>query len=358
MFGDLGGLAMKMVLCGFVVMALLAAGACAAGTATPDVGRSMATATATGAGAAATPTTVMPTATAAATARATLAAGGVATGAAGASGATATPEAGETSGSIMLILPTATALPTATPRPTATPYPTARAVRTAGDDDICRRTPAVQWLIMDRLNVRLCTAISPRELFRIEGIKGNDWEFAGIGHPDDLAGFDNLRYMGVSGRLDYVDFSHTPRLEVLWVRATEWPPGWSFDNLPNLKSLDVRAEGAAACDLFQEGTLERLMAPLAGRLDGIDWGISIKIPPTITEDADLAARSLAAAVGLTSADVWAMLDNGKGRNMFGDAWDQYSAAEKREALGNTGYRGNLFALVFGVDIQTYHDCGE
>ena len=99
-----------------------------------------------------------------------------------------------------------TPLPTATPRPTATPFPTARAESTAADKDIYRRTPAVQEVILRQLAVKLCAAVSPRELFRIDQI--------------------------------------------------------SF--LPDLVDLEVTAEGAAACQLFDRATLERLFEPRGG----------------------------------------------------------------------------------------------
>lgn len=193
-------------------------------------------------------------------------------------------------------------------------------------------------MIMDRLNIKLCAAISPRELFRVDGTIGHDWEFRDIGHPDDMAGFDNLRFMGLSGRLDYVDFAHTPSLENLWLSVTEWPAGFSFVNLPNRKSLHIKAEGAAACQLFNEPTLERLFAPLGDRLDAIDLAVGLKIPPSITDDADLAAESLGVALGLNPDTV---LDNGRGRAMFGD-WDSYSAAEKADAVAHSGYGENVF----------------
>ena len=53
------------------------------------------------------------------------------------------------------------------------PLPTARPESIALDRDICRWTPAVQRLILSRVGVKLCLAVSPRELFRIDGTMGD-----------------------------------------------------------------------------------------------------------------------------------------------------------------------------------------
>ena len=123
---------------------------------------------------------------------------------------------------IIGISPTATPLPTATPRPTAMRLPMARTESAAEDADLCRRTPGAQKRILERMAVKLCAAVSPRELFWFDEIT-----FHNIRHPDDLAGFDNLSELSYYGPLDQVDFAHPPALRRLKLSdMPEWPEGW------------------------------------------------------------------------------------------------------------------------------------
>ena len=46
----------------------------------------------------------------------------------------------------------------------------ARPGSAAADADICRRTPGAQKRILERLAVKLCAAVSPRELFGFDEI--------------------------------------------------------------------------------------------------------------------------------------------------------------------------------------------
>ena len=147
------------------------------------------------------------------------------------------PEPTATPGASIIDFPTPTPAPTTTPAPTATPVPTPRPGSTALDADICYRTPEVQEIILNQLGVVLCAMVSPRELFRIRYI-----EMAGILHPDDLAGFDNLLELRYGGALDFVDLSHTPNLRSLTIYpVTEWPQGFTLDGLAWLEQLEINS---------------------------------------------------------------------------------------------------------------------
>ena len=330
---------MKASLLGFLVMVLLAAVACAAPAPTPTP---VATATPVPTPPAPTP---YPTATEAAAELPP-----TATPAATTILPTTTPI--PHSGSIIGILPTATLVPTATPRPTATPLPTARPESTAADADICRRTPWVQKRILDLLNVKLCAAVSPRELFRFDQIS-----FGDIRHPDDLAGFDNLDGFTYDGPLNHLDFAHTPALTHLTLSGMpEWPAGWSFADLPELVRLELTAKGAAACQLFDRPTLERLFAPLEGRLDDIALYFQVKIPPEITNDPNLAAEALADALGLDRDK----LEDRKGAEQVGrEAWDAMTAEERADRIASWGQADNrsIFRTLFSIEISEYYGCG-
>ena len=205
------------------------------------------------------------------------------------------PEPTATPGASIIDFPTPTPAPTTTPLPTVTPVPTPRPGSTALDADICYRTPEVQEIILDHLGVVLCAMVSPRELFRIRDI-----DMAGILHPDDLAGFDNLLELGYQGALDFVDLSHTPNLRQLQLYGvTEWNRGFTLDGLP-LESLHIEMEGEAACQIFRQGTIERVFGDLLGQWQDINVSIKIRLPDGIVpegESRDVAAVALAEALG-------------------------------------------------------------
>ena len=189
--------------------------------------------------------------------------------------------------------PTPTPAPTTTPAPTVTPVPTPRPGSTALDADICYRTPEVQEIILDELGVVLCAMVSPRELFRIRDI-----DMAGILHPDDLAGFDNLLVLTYQGALDFVDLSHTPNLRQLWLGVTEWPRGFTLDGLP-LELLRINMRGEAACQIFRQGTIERVFGDLLGRWGDIDVYMEIPLPHGIVpEDESLTTAAVALSEAL------------------------------------------------------------
>lgn len=259
--------------------------------------------------------------------------------------ATPIPPAGSSIG----ILPTAPPLPTATPRPTATPLPTARPESAAADADLCRQTPGVQKRLLDLLNVKLCAAVSPRELFRFDHIS-----LTNIRHPDDLAGFDNLSDMTYYGALNHVDFVHTPALRQLMLSdLPEWPEGWSFAGLPELVDVEIVAEGAAACQLFNQPTLEQLFGPPVDRLDDIDLYIQFRIPPAITDAPNLAASS-GEALRLDPDKV----ADRKGAGMVErEQWDSYSVTERADRIASWGWDESIFKLIFAIEISEYYDCG-
>ena len=255
--------------------------------------------------------------------------------------------------SIIGILPTPTPTPTLTLIPTATPFPTPRAESTAADKDICRRTPSVPETILRHLPVKLCAAVSPRELFRIDQIS-----LSNIRHPDDLAGFDNRASFTYYGALNQVHFADTPALAYLQLpNMLEWPAGWSFADLPDLERLELTAEGAAACQLFDRPTLERLFAPLARRLNDMALYFQVRIPPDITEVPNLAAAALGEALGLDRDQ----LEARKGAEMVGrEVWDAKTAEERADTLASYGWadNANIFPMVFSIEISESYGCGE
>ena len=224
------------------------------------------------------------------------------------------PEPTATPGASIIDFPTPTPAPTTTPAPTATPVPTPRPGSTALDADICYRTPEVQEIILNQLGVVLCAMVSPRELFRIRYI-----EMAGILHPDDLAGFDNLLELRYGGALDFVDLSHTPNLRSLTIYpVTEWPQGFTLDGLP-LELLRINMQDEAACQIFRRGTIERVFGDLTGRWDEIDARIEIRLPDGIVpEDESLTTAAVALAEALM-LDVDALVEQRLADN-YGDDW--------------------------------------
>ena len=239
------------------------------------------------------------------------------------------PEPTATPGASIIDFPTPTPAPTTTPSPTVTPVPTPRPGSTALDADICYRTPEVQEIILDELGVVLCAMVSPRELFRIREI-----EMAGILHPDDLAGFDNLLILTYGGALDFVDLSHTPNLRQLWLGVTEWPRGFTLDGLPQLERLEIYMQDEAACQIFRRGTVERIFGDLMGRWGEIGTRIEIRLPGGIVpegESLDVAAVALAEALKL---DVDALVEQilvanyGADWREEVDSWDPDDRADR------------------------------
>ena len=225
------------------------------------------------------------------------------------------PEPTATPGASIIDFPTPTPAPTTTPAPTVTPVPTPRPGSTALDADICYRTPEVQEIILDELGVVLCAMVSPRELFRIRDI-----EMAGILHPDDLAGFDNLLELTYGGALDFVNLSHTPNLRSLDLNdVTEWPQGFTLDGLARLEQLEINMQDEAACQIFRQGTVERIFGDLMGRWGDIDAYMEIRLPDGIVpEDESLTTAAVALAEALM-LDVDALVEQRLADN-YGDDW--------------------------------------
>lgn len=178
-----------------------------------------------------------------------------------------------------------------------------------------------------------------------------------IRHPDDLAGFDNLSSFTYSGALNLVHFADTPALAYLQLSdMPEWPAGWSFADLPDLERLELTTEGAAACQLFDRPTLERLFAPLDGRLNNMALYFQVRIPPDITDDPNLAAAALGEALGLDRDK----LEDRKGAEMVGrEVWDAKTAEERADTLASWGWadNANIFRTVFLIEISEGYDCG-
>lgn len=185
-----------------------------------------------------------------------------------------------------------------------------------------------------------------------------DISLSNIRHPDDLAGFDNLTHFTHYGALNQVHFADTPALEYLQLSdMPEWPADWSFADLPELERLEITAEGAAACQLFDRPTLERLFAPLDGRLDDLALYFQVRIPPDITEDPNLAAEALGEALGLDRDK----LEDRKGAEMVGrEIWDAKTAEERADTLASYGWADNasIFRTVFSIEISESYGCSD
>ena len=225
-----------------------------------------------------------------------------------------------TPGTSIIAFPTATPAPTTTPAPTATPAPTPRPGGTAGDPDICYRTPHVQEAILSKLNVNLCVMVSPRELFRIEGFHIRD-----VRHPDDLAGFVNLHTLRYNGMLNHLDLTHTPELRELYLsEITNWPNGFVIPPLPALEVLRIEMRGEAACQIFRQGAVEQIFGNLMGRLHDIaDFQLEIRLPYGIVPD-DSESR-YAAEVAIANAleyDVDPLTEKWM-ENQYGEEWREY-----------------------------------
>ena len=222
-----------------------------------------------------------------------------------------------TPGTSIIAFPTATPAPTTTPAPTATPAPTPRPGGTAGDPDICYRTPHVQYAILELLNVDLCVMVSPRELFRI----GN-FSISNVLHPDDLAGFANLHTLHYRGPLDHLDLTHTPELRGLHLNEiTNWPNGFVIPPLPALEVLRIEMRGEAACQIFRQGAVEQIFGNLMGRLHEIaDFQLEIRLPYGIVPD-DSESRYAAelALINALGYDVAALAENWM-EYQYGERW--------------------------------------
>ena len=211
----------------------------------------------------------------------------------------------------------------------------------------------MQERILTALNVKLCAAVSPRELFRIGQIS-----LYHIRHPDDLAGFDNLNTLTYSGALNHVHFADTPELTYLQLQdMPEWPAGWSFSDLPKLGRLELRAEGAAACQLFNPQTLDQLFAPLEGRINDVVLSFGIKIPPSITDDGRLAAVALGDALGI---DLEAIVDREGARNIGRERWESLTAEERAETMESWGWGDTavLYQAMFRIEISESYGCSQ
>lgn len=127
-----------------------------------------------------------------------------------------------------------------------------------------------------------------------------------------------------------------------------------FANLPpTLKILSIRVDGAAACQLFNQATVEDVFGPLLDRWDEIELDLTVYIPPTITNDPVLAASSLGVALGLDPGmltERWGLIRAGEGE------WDSSTVKEKRHYLESHGVE-NIFATWFRIEISEFYDCG-
>ena len=105
-------------------------------------------------------------------------------------------------------------LPTpASTRSSTAPVPTATSIGPM--DNICDRTPAVQQVILDTLEVALCQVVSSAELYRIEELE------------------NRISTMTVKGG----DFDRLVNLRQLELVITEPPPPDIFADLTSLQSL-------------------------------------------------------------------------------------------------------------------------
>lgn len=210
------------------------------------------------------------------------------------------------------LTPTA-APPTATAAPTLTPVPTPRPGNTAADPDICRRTPEVQYALMDHLDINLCRAITVGELFRITGLtpSGANLELRHILHPDDLAGLVNLRRFDYyEGSLDYVDFSHTPEMRRIDIGPIieSWPPGFTFAAAPKLEYIAARITGAAACQMLERETLRRVFGDPGDRAQPLTLNIDVYYSTDSLPDTTQGQRDFRYGMAMALADAIGTLD--------------------------------------------------
>ena len=211
--------------------------------------------------------------------------------------------------------PTSIRQPTPTTRPTSTqagranvptPSPTATATTPVAamptGPGICGRSPMIQYILIDRLNLASCQLITVHELFRVSGLR--DLEFDNSPQPGDFAGLVNVKelrtqlrngsdlladtFHGLEGleilrvelhgteeydgtiepgafrglssirtlelswnrdtdeRVSIPPFDHLETLEELYISIPDHlfaPTADHFRNLPHLRSLSIRTEG-------------------------------------------------------------------------------------------------------------------
>ncbi len=142
----------------------------------------------------------------------------------------------------------ATATATATPDPTATMPPPPRH---RPSDNICHRSPRIQYALMDKFGLRSCSIITVDELFRL------DRDFAATLNESprqgDFAGMTNLRQLritveipeGETGTIPEQLFHGMTKLEnlVLISRGELTISSNAVHNLPELKSLSIYGSG-------------------------------------------------------------------------------------------------------------------
>ena len=202
----------------------------------------------------------------------------------------------ETTGQPPPLNPTATKEPTPVPTPRSTPVPTPRPTPTMtppptlGGPGICARSPAIQKKILYILDAPLCQVISTAELFRItqmdssltmDTVKTGDFE--GLVNLEELeltarniaaggfSGMENLREMRLTvitdGSIVPSSFDGLPNLERLSIRQSKHDSDLEetlslpdFDNLPELKSLDIGKGPNLYVETLSETIFERLPA--------------------------------------------------------------------------------------------------
>ncbi len=156
--------------------------------------------------------------------------------------------------SLIIRRPTPTHQPTATVGPTQTPAPTPWPMSDTGD--ICYRSPAVQYSLMQKLNVNLCQAITIGELFRLEGsLSIEDITL----HPQDLEGLVNLKELRLSRtNLQYQDLQHTPNVIDLDLSNPVNYKHLKLGHLTKLQDLYLETRNAE-CTLLRTGYIRQLL---------------------------------------------------------------------------------------------------
>lgn len=262
---------------------------------------------------------------------------------------TSTPEPTATPVQTATPAPTVTPAPTPTLVPTATPVPTPRPGSTAGDPDICYRTPHVQEAILSKLNVNLCVMVSPRELFRIQTFQIRD-----VHHPDDLAGLANLHTLEYSGMLDYLNLTHTPELRRLTLREiTHWPDGFAFPHLPRLEELDIDIVSEAACHIFQQGAAGQIFGNLMGRWPDSEVPLEIHVSywtETYDNASNRATGFALVRVNVLGYDVTNLAENLM-EDQYGEEWREYWADRDQQELERLLDDARAYAVQQAVNVE-------
>lgn len=173
---------------------------------------------------------------------------------------TPTPRATPTAERESLIIrrPTPTREPTATVGPTPTPAPTPWEMSDTGD--ICYRSPAVQRVLMDMLQINSCRGITIGELFRLD--ESLEIRESTILHPQDLEGLVNLKGLRLDfTNLQYQNFQHTPNIIVL---SLYYPVNYKhleLSHLTKLQGLYLETRNAE-CTLLRTGYIRQLIGGL------------------------------------------------------------------------------------------------